>query len=294
MADRGSECLLHEIRSDHRSGALTLARKAGDALRALAEELPGEPEDRARLEIERFAQRLIEAQPAMASIRNLAERALAASQRGGPQAIRPLVEEWLHTLTESPLRIAERASDLVRSAQNIMTISFSTTVFEILRNMKRQKITYSVICLESRPLREGVDLARALAEQGIPVTLCADALGPSLVAEGGLVLVGGDALAPQGLVNKIGTYPLALAAREANVPFVAALSELKFLSDFDPGWITDMDPREVLADTLPETIRVLNRYFDLTPLGALSHVVTEERIYTSAILQEVLLNELQR
>ena len=292
MADRGSECLLHEIRSDHRSGALTLARKAGDALRALAEELQGEPEDRARLEIERFAQRLIEAQPAMASIRNLAERARSASQREGP--IGRTAEEFLNALTESTPRIVERSFDLISLAQNIMTISFSTTVFEILLNMKRQKITYSVICLESRPLREGADLARALAEQGIPVTLCADALGPSLVAEGGLVLVGGDALAPQGLVNKIGTYPLALAAREENVPFVAALSELKFLSDFDPGWITDMDPREVLADPPPETIRALNRYFDLTPLGALSHVVTEERIYTSAILQEVLLHELQR
>jgi translation initiation factor 2B subunit (eIF-2B alpha/beta/delta family) len=294
MADRESERLLHEIQSDHRSGALALTRRAGDALRALAQELQNEPEDRARLEIELFAQRLSEAQPAMASIRNLAERARSAVRQRGPEAMLDVADAFLRALAESTPKIVEHASDLVFSSQKIITISFSTTVLEILLNAKRRGISCAVICPESRPLLEGVELARALGEREIPATICADALGPSLVAKSDLVLVGGDALAPQGLVNKIGTYPLALAAREANVPFIAALSELKFLSEFDPGRLPEMDPDELLPNPPPRNVRVLNRYFDLTPLDMLSQVVTEERIYTSHALQEVLRCERSR
>lgn len=295
MADRNreSERLLHEIQSDPRSGALTLTRRAGEALRALAEELQNEPEARARLEIERFALRLGEAQPAMASIHNLAERARSAVRQRGPEALLDAVDTYLCALTESTPKIAERASDLVFSAQKIITISLSTTVLEILLNAKRQGVPCDVICLESRPLREGVGMARALGEREIPATICADALGPSLVRECDLVLVGGDALAPQGLVNKIGTYPLALAAREADVPFVAALSELKFLSEFDPGRIPEMDPEELLPSPL-RNVRVLNRYFDLTPLELISRVVTEEGIYEADALEEVTHRERPR
>ena len=73
---------------------------------------------------------------------------------------------------------------------------------------------------EARPLNEGVRTARRLAEKGVSVTLITDAQMGLFVREAEAVVVGADSVLPDGsLVNKIGTHLLALAAREAKVPF---------------------------------------------------------------------------
>jgi len=160
----------------------------------------------------------------------------------------------------------------------ILTISHSSIVLQTCETAKREGKAFSVICPESRPLCEGVTLARALSRLRLPVTVCADALAPTLVSECDLVLVGGDALAPEGLVNKIGTYPLALASREAQVPFIVLISSQKFLSHFDGHWIPKSDPRELRSEPMGN-VSVMNRYFDITPLKFISQAVTEDGVY---------------
>lgn len=283
-----SERLLREIRDDHLSGALELTRKAAQALVLLLEELRGKPPERVRVQIERFAQDLMKAQPAMASIRNLATSTLQASRAGDGSALK-VVEEFLSALEASVEKIAHHAMKLIPSRSQVMTVSYSSTVLRSFELAKGQGKSFSVFCPESRPLGEGMDLAKKLAQLGIPVVVCADALAPSLVRECDKVLVGGDALAPEGLVNKIGTYPLALAAREAKVPFIALISRQKFLPHFDPHWISEMDPGELLKLEEPvENVRVCNRYFDLTPLRLISQVVTEEGAFPASKTKEVL------
>jgi len=284
---RLSERLLEEIREDHRSGAVPLTLKAGEALLQLIRELEGGRRAEARLE--EFAQRLIRAQPVMASIRNLAERALQAAKDESISEIPSAVEAFTRALTASTEEIARGASRLIEENAQLMTISRSTTVLETLKGAKRQGKRFSVICPESRPLLEGLLLAQELGKLGIPVELCADALAPSLVSRCDLVLVGGDALAPEGLVNKIGTYPLALAAQRDDVPVVALISTQKLLTRFNPEWIPEMDPSELWDRVQPmENVRVLNRYFDLTPLSLISRIVTERGIYTVEEIEEVL------
>jgi translation initiation factor 2B subunit (eIF-2B alpha/beta/delta family) len=267
--------LLREIAEDHRSGATALTRRTAEALLAFLNERPNaEPSA-----LEAFARGLAEAQPAMASIRNLARRAVHAFQQGSLTAAQGAIRKFLQELERSTSRIAEHAAGLVTQRAKVLTISLSSTVLETLKLAQAQGKRIQVICPESRPLREGLQLAQKLAQTSVKVTLCVDALAPSLIADCDLVLVGGDALAPEGLVNKCGTYPLALAARRQNVPFVAAISQLKFLERFEPEWIREMPPDEVL-DEPAEAVRVLNRYFDLTPLDLLTRVVTEEGTFS--------------
>ena len=271
-----SEKLLQEVANDHRSGATALTQRAADALIAFLKEHPNAKP----FELEAFAHRLAEAQPAMASIRNLARRAVHAFQQGSLAAAQGAIRKFLQELERSTAQIAEHAAGLIAQHAKVLTISLSSTVLEALKLAQAQQKHIAAICPESRPLREGLQLARELARLGMEVTVCVDALAPALVQECDLVLVGGDALAPQGLVNKCGTYPLALAARRQNVPFVAAISHLKFLERFEPEWIREMSPDEVL-DEPAEAVRVLNRYFDLTPLDLLTHVVTEEGTFSA-------------
>ncbi|MFQ6112298.1 MAG: translation initiation factor eIF-2B, partial [Nitrospinota bacterium] len=118
--------------------------------------------------------------------------------------------------------------------------------------------------------------ARRLSRRGIPVKLMADAAAASYLPEVSRVFVGGDALCPEGLLNKIGTYPLALAAREWGVPFFALCGSEKFLPQISPGAAKAPKPgRELLSRSL-RGVRVVNYYFDLTPLSLITGVIWEE------------------
>ena len=82
---------------------------------------------------------------------------------------------------------------------------------------------------ETRPLLQGARLtAWELAQEGIDHILVADSAGASVIARGmvNAVVVGADRIAANGdVVNKIGTYPLAMAAQRAGIPFVVAAPE---------------------------------------------------------------------
>jgi methylthioribose-1-phosphate isomerase len=146
---------------------------------------------------------------------------------------------------------------------------------------------------ETRPLLQGARLtAWELAQQGIAHTLVADSAGPSVIARGLVqaVVVGADRIAANGdVVNKIGTYPLALAAHRAGVPFVVAAPE----STIDTATATGADvPIEVRDDhevttfgdrpLAPDGTPALNLAFDVTPADLVSAIVTETRVIEPA------------
>lgn len=266
---------LQQISQDRHAGATALTRRAAEALRQRLGEADG------LAGFGEFADRLAEAQPAMASIRNLAERAKAAARVGSASNTRNAITQVVDELNASTERIAREAQSLLADVDRVVTISASSTVAAALRNAHAANPQLNVVCPESRPLREGVTLAESLANADIEATVCTDALAPSLVREAEVVLVGGDALAANGLINKSGTFPLALAAQHVGVPFVALISRLKVRPHFDERWITEMDPSEVL-DAQRASIRVRNRYFELTPLALLTNVVTEAGVEESA------------
>jgi translation initiation factor 2B subunit (eIF-2B alpha/beta/delta family) len=144
---------------------------------------------------------------------------------------------------------------------------------------------FQVICAEGRPGCEGRTMAAELAADGIPVTLVIDALAISRVAQAQIVLIGADHLTASGLVNKVGTFGLALAAQRANVPMYTLCGSEKFLP---PDYIQpsqEIKPAEQVWDAPPDTVNVENYYFDHTPLPTISGVVTENGVLTSVAVE---------
>ncbi len=107
------------------------------------------------------------------------------------------------------------------------------------------------------------------------------------ISRAALVLVGADSIRPDGaVVNKIGTYALALAARDVGIPFYAACETLKIAASSFPLAFEEMDPAEILADAIPG-VTMHNPYFDLTPARLVSGIVTERgRLSTGDIERE--------
>jgi len=168
--------------------------------------------------------------------------------------------------------------DLVPEGSTILTYSYSSTVLEALRSLKKEGKNFDVICSESRPMLEGVALAEKLGLEGIPVRLTTDAALLGLLSECQMVFVGADSLSDMGLVNKVGTSGLAMAAKERGVDFFTLCGKEKL----SPGGRLDhiyepKDWRELVPEEMTN-VTVINHYFDLTPLKYITGVITEEGI----------------
>ncbi len=142
---------------------------------------------------------------------------------------------------------------------------------------------------ETRPFLQGSRLtAWELHRDGIPVTLICDNMAGALMSQGKIdcVIVGADRIAANGdVANKIGTYTVAVLAKEHNLPFYVAAP----ISTIDPAIadgslipIEERDEEEVThcAKTrlAPEGIAVRNPAFDVTPARLISAIITERGV----------------
>jgi methylthioribose-1-phosphate isomerase len=142
---------------------------------------------------------------------------------------------------------------------------------------------------EARPLFTGSRIAAwELGQAGVPYALVTDAAAPGCVAGGevGVVLVGGDRVAANGdVVAAAGTYPLALAAAAAGVPFLVCAAttavDLRVASG-EEATIEDSRPGPVVraagTRVAPEASQVRSPAQDLTPAALVTLFVTEEGV----------------
>jgi methylthioribose-1-phosphate isomerase len=142
---------------------------------------------------------------------------------------------------------------------------------------------------ETRPLLQGARLtAWELAQSGVAVTLLCDSAAASVLAAGRVeaVFVGADRIAANGdVANKVGTWPLSLAAREAKVPFFVVAPWSTFDLSLPSGRdipIEERSPGEVLSfagrRTAAPGADAANPAFDVTPAALVTAIVTERGI----------------
>ena len=147
----------------------------------------------------------------------------------------------------------------------------------------------SVLADETRPFLQGARLtAWELQKDNIPVTLICDNMAGYLMSKGEIdcVIVGADRIAANGdVANKIGTYTVAVLAKEHNIPFYVAapVSTIDLtLSDGSQIPIEERHSREVthLKDIqlAPAGVKVRNPAFDVTPHRLISAIITEHGV----------------
>ena len=257
------------MRQDRTSGAAELVPKAAETLEWAARQVGFS--DAALVAV---GQELIRAQPAMASIFNLVNAALLAGVERAAESCR----EFLTRTERAAQAVAAEAARHIQDNVTVMTHSWSSTVLRALLTAWETGRRFQVICTESRPLREGVTLARKLAGASVPVRLIVDAAAYSFLEQTQLALVGADSITARGLVNKAGTAALALTAKTLGVPVYTLASTDKFLPARYAAPAQELrDPGEILEERVENVIPV-NYYFDVTPLQYLTGVVTEEGV----------------
>ncbi len=266
-----------EIAADNLTGATLLAARAAALLSAGAA-LPGE-------DLQQLALAVARAQPAMAPLLRLANAALlAADARPGDRAgaVHRAAGAFVADLRAHAAAAVAHAAGTIEGAR-VLTHSAGSLVSEALLRAHAAGRLVEVICTESRPALEGVDLARRLGAAGVPVRLVVDAAAPALLAQCDVLLLGADTVGAAGVVHKVGTLGLALAARHHGVPAYVLATDEKLLPEAcgDCPPIPERDAAEVLPAPAPG-VRAQNFYFDLTPRGCFAGVLTERGMLPDA------------
>jgi translation initiation factor eIF-2B subunit delta len=171
--------------------------------------------------------------------------------------------------------IVKASRSLLPSSPWIATTTRSSLVERSLLEAHRAGAGLRVLLSESRPMNEGLGLARELDAAGVPSWLAVDAALPLLLPQAGAIWIGVDAVREKTFVTKTGTYALLLVARELNVPAYAFAQRAKFLPDRCTRLTLPRRPAaEVWADA-PPSVSVVNLPFEEVPLALVRGVLTE-------------------
>lgn len=173
------------------------------------------------------------------------------------------------------------------------------TALSVIYQAKEQGKKIRVFVDETRPLLQGARLtAWELTQENIHVTLICDGMAGKVMREGKVnkVIVGADRVSSSGdVANKIGTYTLAVLAREHKIPFYVAcpLSTIDFsINSGDEIPIEMRDEKEIThfcdSKIAPEGIDVYNPAFDVTPSIYVSAIITEKGVIYPPYKQNLL------
>lgn len=269
------------LAADRLHGASELARQSLEFLAELARSTPAPDPATLVAGLCAAADFLVATRPSMAPLYNLLGRWKGALARCGHL---PLAEARAAAAGAAESVAAESKRAVDRAAGHaathlgagctIATLSLSSTVAAVFEKLREAGVR--AIVAESRPLNEGHRLAAALSAWHIPTMLVTDAALGRYAAGADAILVGADALTADGaVVNKTGTYLLALTARDNGIPFYVCCESFKRLSPSSEGpELEEMDPAELGAPELPG-VRVMNPYFEVTPARLVSAWITE-------------------
>lgn len=235
------------------------------------------------------------------ALKRMIRRAEENNERPILEIKRILQEEALKILEEDKIcnrRIGRKGATLISDGDTVLTHcnagALATadygTALGILYRAKEEKKKIRVYVDETRPLLQGARLsAWELLQEGFKVTLICDHTAGAVMQEGKIdkILVGADRVAANGdTANKIGTYTLAVLAREHHIPFYVACpfstvdlsilgGEKISLEKRSPDEITQINGKRIA----PKGVEVYNPAFDITPAKYITAIITEKGIH---------------
>ena len=156
--------------------------------------------------------------------------------------------------------------------KTILVHSNSHTIVEVLKYLKQKGYSFDVIQTESRPMFEGRQQSLDLLEHGIAVIFITDSSVAKIMPDVDMILLGADQFNQQGFLNKIGSYTIALAAKQLSKPVYVLTDSRKEVESFSES---NQQPRQEVWPDSPDEINIVNHYFEVVPLSLVTRLITE-------------------
>jgi len=206
--------------------------------------------------------------------------------------------EWIARIIKAREKRARRTAELLPNPCRLMThCNVSGELVAVAQYCEELGKEIEVCATETRPYLQGTRLtAWELHQAGVKVALIPDCAIGQVMAQGRVnaVLVGADRCARNGdVINKVGTYPLALVAKEYRIPFYALVQDPGSLVRGEDVQIEERPVAELLTfqgrPLIPEGLKgIEGRYpaFDVTPAGLISSLITFDETFTPETFQQ--------
>jgi methylthioribose-1-phosphate isomerase len=170
------------------------------------------------------------------------------------------------------------------NAGRLATVGWGTAL-GVIRSAVKEGKRIAVYACETRPLNQGSRItAFELLEDNIPTTLIADNMAAWIMRQGKIdhVIVGADRITRSEVYNKVGTYMLAICAKNHRIPFYVAAPLSTFDYESSVVKIEERDANELRfcggQQIAPSAVQVKNPAFDATPVEFITGIITEEGI----------------
>jgi translation initiation factor 2B subunit (eIF-2B alpha/beta/delta family) len=297
MSTSDTEWISEQVKpivEDLQSGAAELALRAIVVFQTIMSKKADSTPDEVRTLLQQAAKQLVGGQPAMAPLFHLCNKVLISIDDAKTTAeltekCQKTLDDYERMLCDSVAKIADAAYELIEPGALVFAYSFSSTVVSMLLNARSKGRYFRVACTEARPSMEGRKLAARLAAGGIEVIHTFDNAMGLILPNCTAAFMGCDCIARPGVVNKVGSWMLAVACRELKVPLYALSGSEKFVGDERLFEFESHDrPGEEVWDEAPKGVRILNHQFDLVPFDLLSGLVTESGVLKEADVEQYL------
>ncbi len=284
-----------KIKSMEIRGAGRIGRAAALALKYFAEDFEGNIQGFYE-DLDNVKEYLISTRPTAVSLKNavyyVVNRAKGENVEDLRKSIIKNAEEFIKRSEEALEIIGKYGAGRIPDGATILTHCNSSAALQCIIQAHRDGKKIRVFNTETRPWLQGHITARALAKEGIDVTMIVDSAVRYFMRDVDIVVVGADTIASNGaVINKIGTSQIALAAHEARVPFIVCAETYKFSPETVIGKlvkIEERDPREIAnPDDFPG-VKFRNPVFDATPPEYIDAIVTEKGVISPYLAYEII------
>lgn len=227
----------------------------------------------------------------------LAQNALRYIFADAPKlpAIRAKIATYRNFISDAKTKIAKYGGAMLTDGSTYLTHCHASTVTNTFLAAHRAGKNVNIIATETRPLFQGRITVKELLAGGMTnVTMIVDSAAAAVISDTKRdiqgVLIGADLLTETGLVNKIGSLAIILAARSRNIPVYCFSTLLKYdPRPFDPSLIETRDPKEIWAEA-PADLTLYDPAFDYTPYLSDVTVVTEAGMIKGSEVKETALS----
>ena len=285
--------------------AIGVAAAMGIALGALAADVGSS--DEFKKQVEKICQEFSQTRPTAINLFWAIERMknlMTAHDKKSVEELKALLKQEALSIGEEDIKInrqiGQMGKTLIKDRDTVLTHcnagALATagygTALGVIRAACEEGKKVEVLACETRPFLQGARLTSwELQESGILTTVITDNMAGYAMQMGkiNLVITGADCVCLNGdVANKIGTYALAVLAREHGIPFYVAAPLSTINLDCESGEtvsIEERDEREVthIGDKriVPKGVQVWNPAFDITPAKYIRAIVTEKGVAES-------------
>ena len=298
---KSCEEIAEAIKSMRIRGAPLLGAAAAYALALTAHYSKAKSREELVKELEKAADLLRKTRPTAVNLFWAIERILTKAKgfSGNAKALAAAVVEEAKKIADEDAAanrlIGKYGAQLISKGDTILThcnagalatVEYGTAL-GVIRAAWEQGKKVKVFATETRPKLQGARLtAYELVRDGIPVTLITDSMVGYVMQKGLVdkVVVGADRIVKDAVINKIGTFTVAVLAKEHGIPFYVAAPKSTFdlkitsadviIEERDPKEVTNIGSIRIAA----EGVNVLNPAFDVTPLKYVTAIICESGI----------------